>query len=318
MTEILILSAGRRVSLVRAFQAAANPHGLTVVTADMHPHMSSACHVAEKTVVLPHVTDLGYPDALLDYCRINTVCLIVPTIDTELAMLSALRPQLLSLGCIAVVSDEPLIATCRDKRKTAVFFQTMGLVSPQIYAPNALSYPTLVKPYDGSLSTGISVLRSEQDYTAAVKGNPKNIFCQYLDPSEHDEYTCDAYFNANGVICCVVPRLRIEVRGGEVSKGRTERNNIVPYLFEKLSLLEGARGCLTIQIMRHRETGELFLIEINPRFGGGYPLTAQSGASYHSWLIAEYILGHQISKSDDWADQLTMLRYDAEVFISNV
>ena len=109
----------------------------------------------------------------------------------------------------------------------------------------------------------------------------------------------------------------MEVRGGEVAKGRTEHNNIVDELFEKLSLVEGARGCLTIQIMRHRKTQDLYLIEVNARFGGGYPLTAKSGAAYHSWLIDEYIFGYSASISRDWRDGLTMLRYDAEIFTSD-
>lgn len=317
MIEILILSAGRRVSLVRAFQAAARPHGIRVATADLRPHMSSACHVSEKNVELPHVLDKHYSQALIEYCTKNEVKLLIPTIDTELATISSLKSELLAVGCITAVSDIDFINTCRDKRETAKFFESLGVKSPEIYPAGQHPYPVFVKPYDGSLSAGISILRNQSELTTSTLNNPKNIYCQYLDPSEYEEYTCDAYFNANHSLVCVVPRLRIEVRGGEVSKGRTERNNIVSFLFEKLRRIDGARGCLTIQIMRHRQNGDLYLIEVNPRFGGGYPLTAKAGAPYHEWLISEYINGQPIGHFDSWTDKLTMLRFDSEVFIDD-
>ncbi len=315
MSEILILSAGRRVSLVRSFMAAARVHGLGVMTADMNPQLSSACHVSANAAQLPHVLSEYYREELLALCRKRGVRLIVPTIDTELAVLASLREPLAEIGCAAAVSDTDLIAVCRDKRRTAEFFRKYGLQSPEVYPSGSIRYPAIMKPYDGSLSSGIRVLATEDDFSPGLLANPKNIFCQYLSPEAFAEYTCDAYFDRDGEIRCVVPRLRIEVRGGEVAKGRTERNNIVPFLFDKLARVEGARGCLTIQIMRQRETGELYLIEINPRFGGGYPLTARSGAAYHSWLIDEYLLGTRPAVCNDWIDGLTMLRYDAEVFV---
>lgn len=315
MTEILILSAGRRVSLVRSFQAAADELGIVVTTADMNPEMSSACRIAEKQCQLPHVDSDNYADALTSYCADNDVRLIVPTIDTELASLAMLRGELAEINCVAVVSDPNLIEVCRDKRKTAAFFRELGIRSPQLYPGDKIVFPTFVKPYDGSLSQGASLARNADAITADIVANPKNIYCQYLDPAEYAEYTCDVYYDGSGRIKCVVPRLRVEVRGGEVSKGKTERNNIVPFLMEKLGYLPGARGCLTIQFMRHRQTHELYLIEINPRFGGGYPLTAKSGAIYHSWLIDEYLSGKTVAQCDDWQNGLAMLRYDAEIFV---
>ena len=315
MTNVLILSAGRRVSLVRSFQAVAHVREISVFAADMNPRMSSACQIADNQFRLPHVHDPAYPDALAALCEDQEVALVIPTLDTELAILAHLRASFLARGTTIVVSDGNLIGICRDKRKTASFFAQMGLNSPKVMDPSALSYPLIVKPYDGSLSAGVHVLRSADDLSDTMLTSQRNIFCQYLDPTDYAEYTCDAYFDHAGHIRCVVPRLRIEVRGGEVAKGKTERNNIVPFLRETLTVLRGARGCLTIQIMRHRQTGALYLIEINPRFGGGYPLTSQSGAFYHEWLIREYIDGKAISSFDDWQDGMLMLRYDGEVFL---
>lgn len=315
MTKIVILSAGRRVSLVRCFQEAAKSHGFQIVAADLNPSMSAACHIADSYFSLPHVNSPEYAETLLAYCLNNDVQLVVPTIDTELLRLSELQTQLHGVGCSAIVSHSDFISVCRDKRQTSSYFEAKGVRSPALFHADDLPFPVFIKPYDGSLSSGAAVVRTAEDLTQEMLRNPKNMFCQFLDPRDYSEYTCDAYFDREGHLKCVVPRLRVEVRGGEVSKGRTSKNEIVPFLFEKLGYLAGARGCLTIQIMRHNSNGELFLLEINPRFGGGYPLTARSNAPYHSWLIDEYMLGKTVDRFDDWQDGLTMLRYDGEVFI---
>jgi carbamoyl-phosphate synthase large subunit len=314
MSNILILSAGRRVSLVRLFRQEAAKYGLSVTTADMRPSYSSACLENGNSLELPSVMSPEYPLILEDYCRKSGVQMIVPTIDTELPLLAKLKDRFESFGCAIIVSDVNLINHCADKRLTGNIFQPMGLKMPRRMAIEALDYPLIVKPYDGSLSMGISILHNPTELTEKHLSNPKNIFCQYLDHKYYDEFTCDAYFDRNNHIRCVVPRLRLEVRGGEVSKGQTVCNDIVPFITKRLKCLPSAIGCLTIQIMRHRQTGEMYLIEVNARFGGGYPLTAHSGACYHKWLIEEYILSQTISDFVEWQNGLLMFRYDAEVF----
>ncbi len=315
VTDILILSAGRRVSLARLFRQAAKPLGLSVATADMQPTMSSACQDGGDCVVLPHVDDVDYSNQLESYCRDARVRLVVPTIDTELPLLAELKARFATFGCTIAVSHPEMVEHCADKRLTGALFEPLGLKMPHRMAVDALSYPVIIKPYDGSLSAGISILRDPLELTQSHLKNPRNMFCQYLEHADYEEFTCDAYFDRKSHIRSVVPRLRIEVRGGEVSKGQTVHNEIVPFLTERLAHLPGAIGCLTIQIMRHRETGEKYLIEVNARFGGGYPLTAQAGACYHQWLIEEYILGRPITDYSAWQDRLTMLRYDAEIFV---
>ena len=143
------------------------------------------------------------------------------------------------------------------------------------------------------------------------------MFMEYISSAEYDEYTVDCYFNKHSVLKCAVPRKRIFIRAGEISKGVTKKNRIVTEFMEKLSFLKGAVGCLTIQIFFHKENEKILGIEINPRFGGGYPLSYLAGANYPLWLIKEYLLNQKINVFDDWKDNLLMLRYDAEVLVDS-
>lgn len=86
---------------------------------------------------------------------------------------------------------------------------------------------------------------------------------------------------------------------------------------QKLKYIEGARGCLTIQVFLSKNQDVILGIEINPRFGGGYPLSYLAGANYSKWVIQEYLLDQDIAEFNGWKDNLLMLRYDAEVLVND-
>ena len=138
---------------------------------------------------------------------------------------------------------------------------------------------------------------------------------EYIGKEQHDEYTIDMYYDRHNTVKCIVPRKRILVRAGEINKGVTCKNNIVPFLKDKLGIIDGAIGCLTVQVFLNRNSGKIIAIEINPRFGGGYPLSYRAGANYPLWLINEYYNNQSIEYTENWEDQLLMLRYDDEVIV---
>jgi carbamoyl-phosphate synthase large subunit len=92
---------------------------------------------------------------------------------------------------------------------------------------------------------------------------------------------------------------------------------LVPYIKKRLNYIDGAVGCLTTQFFMHKtDHKKIYGIEINPRFGGGYPLTYLSGANFSKWIIQEYLLGKTIEeKFDVWENELLMVRYDSEVLV---
>jgi len=318
--NILVLSAGRRVSLLQGFMDAAKklaPHSpRQVFAADMAPRLSAACQLADAHFSLPAARAQAYPAALKALCAAQNIGLVIPTIDTELPILATLRGAFARQGTAIVVSTEALVAECADKRRTGALFSRANFPTPPLYPADALRFPLLVKPYDGALSQGVRVLENANQLTPQILNNPKNIFCAYIDPETHSEFTIDLYFDRQSTLKCVVPRRRIEVRGGEVAKAVAEKNELVGLMFERFATLKGARGCLTFQLFRHNKTRAAYAIEINPRFGGGYPLSRHAGADFQAWLIAEYLEGRAIKRFEGWQDQTMMLRYDAEVILN--
>lgn len=317
--KILITSAGQRVSLVRSFQAELKKYfeDGKVFTTDLNPTLAPACHISDQAFIVPKVTDIKYIDFLLSLCIDHNIKLIIPTIDTELLVLSENIEKFKKYDIQLLVSDLNFVQQCRDKRKTNEFFENNGLQIPKQYNLNELEFPVFVKPYDGSLSKGIFIAYSLEDIKAEHYENPKLMFMEYISDKDYDEFTVDCYYDKFSNLKCVVPRKRIFVRAGEVNKGVTRKNNIVTEFTQKLKNIVGARGCLTIQVFLHKKEQKILGIEINPRFGGGYPLSYLSGANYSQWIIQEYLLNQQIDEFSTWQDNLLMLRYDAEILVDD-
>ena len=306
------------MELIKAFKQELQLRGLhsLMLATDLKPKMSAACQMADQAFTLPRVTAIDYMDELLALCLEHKVGLVVPTIDTELLGLAEQRDRFAAEGVELVISDEALVRVCRDKRLTAQLFNSVGIDVPKILDRQQLTFPCFAKPYDGSRSVGAAKLSQAADLSDGMRDDPKLMFMEFIDQT-FEEYTVDAYYDRMGVLKCVVPRHRLEVRDGEINKGVTRKHHVYEYLFEKLAKIKGARGCLTVQLFAHPQEKRYAALEINPRFGGGYPLSYAAGANYPGWLIDEYLLQKEIGYFDLWTPDLMMLRYDAHVLVSN-
>lgn len=314
-SNILITSAGKRVELLEEFKRELkkiNPEGL-VLAVDLNPKMSPACRIADNAFPVHRVTSPEYINELLEICISNDVKLVIPTIDTELAVLAENRHKFSAHNIDVMVSDAWFIATCRDKRKTMGFFERVGIRNPETRDKNRPIFPMFAKPYDGSLSTNIHIIKRPEDLTEEVLSDPKLIFMELIDKNEYKEYTVDMYFDANGEVKSIVPRERIEIRSGEVNKGAARKNYLLSYLKERMGMIHGIRGCICIQLFYREADNDVVGIEINPRYGGGYPLSYYAKANFPKMMIEEYIESKPIEYSENWIDNTVMLRYDSQV-----
>ena len=269
MSNILVLSAGRRVSLVSSFKKELINHcpSSNVFTCDINPQLSSACQFSDSAFSIPHCTHPTYLEKLTDLCLEHKVSLVVPTIDTELSVLSTLDQQ--SLPFKVLLSSPDFIRLSSDKRLTSKYFSSIGLASPLIYPLESIAYPCFVKPYNGSSSLRSYLFDSPAKVPPYLFSDSSLIFCEYID-SSYEEYSVDAYFDQFGNLICFVPRQRLSVRAGEVSKSVTVRGVLYDLLFPILRNVSGAYGPITFQFFFNRQTSDIKALEINPRFGGGF------------------------------------------------
>ncbi len=315
--NILITSAGKRVALTKYFKETLTRFypDAKVFTTDMNPEMAPAGYVSDGCFKVPRVTDEAYPSILLDICEKHDVGMIIATIDTELLLLADLKLEFAEKGIYVMVSDKPFVMMCRDKRNTGEFFETHSIRVPKPIDKHNPTFPMFAKPYDGSLSTNLHYIKTADELTQEILDDPKLLFMEYIDKSVYKEYTVDMYYGRGHYVKCIVPRERIEIRSGEINKGRTAKNEILTFLKEKLEYIEGCVGCICVQLFFHPGTHDIVGIEINPRFGGGYPLSYMCGGNFLELLIREYFKNEKVDYFDTWKDDMLMLRYDDAIYV---
>jgi carbamoyl-phosphate synthase large subunit len=315
--NILITSAGRRVSLVRAFKSELVkffPKG-KIFTTDMNPELSSACRISNGFFQIVRVTDPAYCEKLLEICLAHDIKIIIPTIDTELVPLAENADIFRKNGIQPVISSVEFVRVCRDKRKLFHYFDSISFPRTEEIDFSNPEFPIFAKPIDGSSSIGVRVINEPSQLSENYSEDTKMIYLKYLSPKDYKEYTIDLYFDKKNNLKCAVPRERIEIRNGEVSKSVTIRDDLYNRICSAFLSCKGLVGCITLQVFRHRVREEIIGIEINPRFGGGYPLSYLAGANYPEYIIREYLLNEDIQFFESWTRNMLMLRYDDEIIV---
>jgi len=329
--NVLFTCIGRRVSLLENFRRSAkelriNASFFGTDTTELSP----ALQLCDQRFGVKPTTHTGYIKQLLSIVKANGVRLLVPTVDLDLKRLAQNKPKFAAVGCRVLVSDPAVIDICQDKRKTYKFLLKNNFDAPVTLSIRAAlknltnrkssiinrqsqtRFPLFVKPWDGYAGRGNAVVNNRKELLFYAKRIP-NPICQKL--VKGTEYTCDVYVDFGMKVRCVVPRRRIEVRAGEVSKGQTAKNvrimNEAAMLVEKLG---AGPGVITLQLFL-TDDGKIKFIEINPRFGGGAPLSIKAGADFPKWILQELTGGKPNIRPDSFKDNLVMLRYDSEVWL---
>lgn len=315
---ILLCSAGRRGALVQAMREGGEAAGsaVRIVVADRSP-LSAAGFLADEFHLVPSVTDPTYVDALVALIDRYSIDVIVPTIDPELAVLAASYERLTEAGATVMVCDPATIDICADKGRSSQWLTDNGFAVPFQHDPSTVTdlpadqWPLFFKPRQGSSSVGAHPVASPAELGLAVERYGPGVVEALI---VGEEYTMDCWVGPDGSCAAVVPRLRLAVRAGEIAKGTTVRHERLESEVARIvAALPGARGPITVQAMVGAD-GPAY-IEINPRFGGGYPLSHAAGARYTAALVAE-VSGKPVDPEwFAWQDDLVMLRYDDAVFV---
>jgi carbamoyl-phosphate synthase large subunit len=325
---VLISSAGRRVELLRGFRRALEAVGAVrgrVLATDCSWY-SSAFHDADEAFLVPRLDDPDFVPRILELCLKHDVDLIVPTIDTEMPVWAAHREQFDEIGTVVALSGRDAVTIARDKQRThdwlmAHGFPTVEQTTPAaaLDDPHTWTYPLMTKPRFGSAGLGVGLVRDADELALVARHGHElgEIVVQRVAPGV--EHTIDMLADRTGRCVCAVPRRRLEVRAGEVSKGVTARSSALAGLAAGIcEALPGAYGALNMQVFVDGDVDEpdnLAVIEINARFGGGFPLSLEAGADFPRWMLEELLGLPSTASPDGWRSGLVMLRYDAAVFV---
>jgi carbamoyl-phosphate synthase large subunit len=314
--NILILSAGRRVELVQSFQKAAKRLNIksNVVAGDCS-ETAPAIYFADRKAILPRINEENYIEEIINVCHRENIRLVIPTIDTDLLLLSEERERLESeSGAVVLISSTEVVSICRDKINTQKFLEKNGFKIPQMYSKEELDsgeleFPLFIKPKSGSSSINTFKVNNIEEL-ATYRSLIKEPIVQ--DFMAGEEFTVDVFLDFDGNIITVVPRLRMATRSGEISKGKIIKDREIIDDIKRLVEVLKPIGHITVQLMKTDKGIEY--IEINPRFGGGAPMSIQSGADSCENLY-RLLMGENLEYNENYRDNIMFFRFDNSICV---
>lgn len=311
--NILFTCAGRRTYLLKYFKE--NMAESDKVVATDLSLTAPAMQVADVKLQVPAVYDPEYIDITLKICEEHNIDALFSLNDLELPILANNKGKFEALGVKLVVSDPKVIDIAFDKYKTTQWVESLGLLAPKTYvrledckkalAAGEVSFPLFLKPRWGSGSIGLETIADMEEleiyYGLLMKKIKKTILAtasvgeEYIMIQEKltgCEFGLDVMNDLNGKNLGVSVKQKLAMRSGETDKAITVDLPEVREIGRKIGENLGHIGNLDVDIMQ-RADGAYCVLELNPRFGGGFPFSYEAGVNFPKVLI-QLIKGEDI------------------------
>ncbi|MDE7350713.1 MAG: ATP-grasp domain-containing protein [Muribaculaceae bacterium] len=304
--KIMMLGGARRVSMAELFKRSGVRIGREVEIISYELLEQVPIALVGKVIVGLRWSDPNVVADIVKVAKEHEVDIILPFVDGAIEIASKVRQHL--PGVFVPVGDFEINRTMFDKVEAAKAFEKAGIPIPKTYTAINAKMPAIAKPRKGSASRGIKIFHT-LDELMQLENLSDYLVQEYIE--NRDEYTVDCYVSQKGEILTVVPRVRLEVMGGEVTRTITCRNATLDKLSRQVIETFGLKGPVTLQFLHDLDRNRYLLMEVNPRLGGGVVCSIYAGAPITDYIIDES-RGITLNPCDDWAYNTLMARYQKE------
>ncbi len=314
--NILLTSVGRRAYMVKYFQKELAGTGeVHVCNSD---DLTVAFQYADKSVISPLIYDENYIPFLLNYCKENNIGMIVSLFDIDLLMLARHKKDFAEIGTKVIVADEDFVAICNDKWKTYLFLKENGFNVPKTYLSigevmgaldaGILKYPVIVKPRFGCGSIAMSIAEDEMSLLYYFSRNTravKNTYLKYESESAEERIIFQEFLNGqeHGVDCIndlsgnfvnAIVKTKLAMRAGETDIAETVDCPEIVETAKRMAGLSKHIGNVDMDVFM--VDGKPYILEMNARFGGGYPFSHVAGCNLPGALV-KWCRGEEVDVS---------------------
>jgi len=304
--SLLMLGGGRRVSLLERFERASEKLDLKFKAFAYEINDQQPIAQFAEVIVGKKWSAEGIVEDIKAISQINEVDLIISNVDQATLVQSRIRE---SLNAASFCSNFESSKICLSKNSFQTFCEEKDLGIIPLASEG--HYPVFAKPTYGSASEGAVMIASKLEKDS-LPSTFEYIIQKYVKGSE---YSVDAYVSRNGKICGISPRKRLRTLGGESVETETVHDAEIYertlQVIHHLNLI----GPLTIQFIREDATQKLYLLEVNPRFGGGVIASIEAGFNFPLMMLQECLGQEPIATFE--GKRLRMIRYFKEVFYEN-
>lgn len=308
--KILLTSGARRIDFINFFHDAFRQADIigNIIVADPDDDAPSL-QAADRSYVTPHQTDDNYIDAILSICEENKIDALIPLNDWEVPKLSEREKDFEKLNVKLFIPPLKEVRKIRDKWNYRDFLGEIGIKAPTAFLTvedakkavenGEVKFPLIVKPRNGSASVGVEIVHSEEELECAyklvmvkVKHTPiakdsllrpeENIMIEQV--VEGEKYSLDIVNDLDGNYLTSFARKQLAMRGGDVDRAVTSHQDELVNMGRKIGFHLKHRGYLNTDVFFDGE--DYYVIDINPRFGGGYVFSHHAGANIPAAFIA--------------------------------
>lgn len=308
---ILMLGGGRRVSMAELLKESGKRLGAEVQVVGYELITKVPLASAGKVVQGLAWDDPRVEDDVVRVAQEQEADILIPYSNAAVEVAAKVKSRL--PDTFSPVCDADTAAVFFDKLEAAKAFKAAGMPIPRTYSVLNAELPAIAKPRHGRFSRGIKVFTNMDDLMQLK--NIKDYLIQAYIPN-HKEYTVDCYVTQSGEVLCKVPRLRLEISGGESTRAVTcrlpELQKMAGDVIEAFKL----RGLVNIQYLYDEDRDRYLLMEVNPRLASGVVCSIRAGAPIPDYIIGES-LGIPLHACDDWCDNTLMTRYWKEEIFYN-
>ena len=312
--NILITSVGRRTKLLEYFKKELNDKGKLIATDCSE--LAPALYLADKHYIVPRINEPNYIKTVKDICDKEKITAVLSLIDPELSLLAKYVDDFKEIGTKVIVSPYEACELCLDKYAMIRFCNNNGFKYAKTYNSfsgftgalknGEIDFPVFIKPQKGSASLNVNIARNINEAKVIFESCPGMIIQELLIGQE---LGIDVYIDLlSNKVTSIFIKEKIAMRAGETDKAKSIKSNVLYKLVVDLVNKANLVGPIDIDVFKVKD--DYYISEINPRFGGGYPLAYECGVNFPKYIINNLMGIENTPQIGSYEENVYMMKHD--------